>query len=81
MEINRETQYLIDTITAMTERTLKRLWILIILLVVLLFGSNAAWIWYESQYQEITVTQDVQQDADFGSNHFIGGDYYGESES
>ena len=81
MEINRETQYLIDTITAMTERTLHRLWVLIILLVVLLFGSNAAWVWYEAQYQEVTVTQDVQQDADFGSNHFIGGDYYGKSES
>ena len=38
----RESQYNIDILSALAERTIKRLWILIILLVVLLFASNAA---------------------------------------
>jgi hypothetical protein len=70
---------------ARLERTNKRLWILSILLVVLLVGSNAGWIWYESQFEDVVTTtetyQDVLQDADNGSNTFVGGDYYGEAES
>lgn len=70
---------------ARLERTVKRLWILCILLVLLLVGSNAGWIWYESQFEEVVTTetwQDVVQDADdSGSNTFVGGDYYGEAES
>ena len=78
----RESQYTIDILSAMAERTIKRLWILIILLVLLLFGSNAAWIIYEAQYTEIELSQEVEQDADGdGSNNFIGGDFYGTAES
>ena len=77
----KEKQYTIDVIAAMTERTIKRLWILIILLVVLLFGSNAAWLWYESQWEKVTteVTQEV--DTKNGSAYVsgIGDVYYGES--
>lgn len=76
----RESQYSIDIISAMAERTIKRLWIIILVLVVLLFGSNAAWLYYESQFTEIAVTQEVDQEADNGSNHFVGGDYYGPTE-
>lgn len=70
-------QYHIDIIAALAERTIKRLWVIVILLVVLLFGSNAAWIWYESQYETISVEQEVRQMADNGENSFVGGDYYG----
>lgn len=73
----KESQYTIDILAAMTERTIKRLWILIILLVVLLFGTNAAWIAYESQFTEEITTQEVTQEADNGINRFVGGDYYG----
>ncbi len=73
----KEKQYTIDVITAMTERTIKRLWILIILLIVLLFGSNAAWLYYESQFTDEVITQEVTQEADNGTNRFVGGDYYG----
>ena len=46
---------------ARAERTIKRLWILCILLIVLLVGTNIAWIHYESQWEtaETVVTQDV----------------------
>lgn len=76
----KESQYTIDILVAMTERTFKRLWILIILLVVLLFGSNAAWLYYESQFTDEVITQEVTQEADNGINRFVGGDYYGTAE-
>ena len=46
---------------ARAERTIKRLWILCILLIVLLVGTNIAWIHYENQWEtaETVVTQDV----------------------
>ena len=75
-------RYHTEIISALAERTIKRLWIIIILLIILLFGSNAAWIWYESQYETVSVVQEVEQEADDnGVNRFIGGDYYGTSES
>ena len=45
---------------ARMERTIKRLWILLILLVVLLAGSNIAWIVYEAQFEDIKVEQEVE---------------------
>ena len=47
------------------ERANKRLWIVIILLIILLVGSNVAWLIYESQfecYEETTVTQEAEND-------------------
>lgn len=41
------------------ERIIKKLFVLIVVLIVLLFGTNIYWIWYESQFEEVvTVTQD-----------------------
>ena len=42
------------------ERTIKRLWILCILLTVLLVGTNVAWIIYEAQFiEEVEIKQEV----------------------
>jgi hypothetical protein len=60
------------------ERTERRLWITIILLIILLVGSNAGWIYYESQFED--VYQEVVQEADNGTNSFIGGNVYGETD-
>ena len=61
------------------ERTL---WfIVVIILLILLFGTNAAWISYESQFSKEETTQEVIQWADKGSNQFTGGDYYGMADS
>lgn len=51
------------------ERTNRRLWILSIMLVLLLVGTNAGWIWYENQFQEVetVTTQEVDQDVDTGN--------------
>ena len=63
---------------ARAERTAKRLWITILLLIVLLVGTNGAWIWYQSQFEYCQTTQEVTQESDHGDNSFIGGDVGGE---
>ena len=63
---------------ARAERTAKRLWITILLLIVLLVGTNGLWIWYESQFEYCQTTQEVTQESDYGDNSFIGGDVGGE---
>lgn len=65
---------------ARMERANKRLWIVIIILIVALIGSNAAWIIYESQFEVIEETQiDAEQETEEGSNYVIGGDFNGEA--
>lgn len=74
-----EKKYYTDIIAGLTERTIKRLWIIIILLIVLLVGTNCAWIYYESQFEDATITQDVLQEVsgEQSRNYFAGGDMYG----
>ena len=55
---------------ARAERTAKRLWITILLLIVLLVGTNAGWIWYESQFEDIAISQENED----GYNNFVGND-------
>ena len=78
--MNENNQYYTDIVAALAERTIKRLWIVIILLVVLLVGTNAMWVHYENQYVDEVITQEVTQEADNGINRFVGGDYYGAAE-
>ena len=64
------------------ERTNKRLWILAIILVILLFGSNAAWIYYESQWEVYETSVEAEQYTDDGgSNYAVAGDMYGKTDS
>ena len=61
-----------ESAVARLERVIKRLWVLVLVLIVLLAASNAAWIWYESQYETIETTI-TQENAD-GYNNYIGND-------
>lgn len=73
--------YVHESDMARMERQIKRLWIVLIMTIVFLVATNAAWIYYESQWETVeTVTQEVTQEADNGINRFIGGDYYGEAD-
>lgn len=49
---------------ARMERTVKRLWILCIILIALLAGTNGAWIYYENQFMDEVTTTEVTQDVD-----------------
>ena len=55
---------------ARLDRVIKRMWVLVLSLIILLFVSNAAWIWYESQFEEIR----IEQGNESGYNNFIGND-------
>ena len=61
-----------ESAVARLERVIKRLWVLSLVLIILLAASNAAWIWWESQYETIETTI-TQENAD-GYNNYIGND-------
>ena len=73
-----------ESMKSTLERTIQKLWILLIILVVLLVGSNIAWIIYEAQWEVIESTE-VQQEVDASNGNAyvagIGSVYYGESEA
>lgn len=70
-----------ESAMARAERHTKALIWVIVLLIVLLVGSNVGWMIYENSFEDYVITQDVEQDSDNGTNNFVGGDYYGEAES
>lgn len=70
-----------ESACARLERANHRLFIVAILLLAALLATNAAWIYYESQFEDVYVQQEVDQDTESGNNAFIGGDFYGKAES
>ena len=63
---------------ARMERQIKRIWITVLVLIVMLVATNGAWILYESQME--TIYQEVTQEDDTGTNNFVGGDMIGETD-
>lgn len=62
----KEVSYIVfETEMARLERIIKRQFVLIIIALVLLVGTNACWMWYQSQFEEVTTTE-VTQDVDSG---------------
>ena len=59
--------YVHESDMARMERQIKRLWIVLIMTIVFLVGSNAAWIYYESQFVD-EVTETIETSADGGGN-------------
>lgn len=66
---------------ALAERTIERLWILTILLVILLVGSNGAWLYYESSFEDTTTTIQQDVDADSGNAAIFDGVHINNGES
>ena len=66
---------------ARMERQVKRLWIAVLLLIVLMVGTNAAWLYYDSQFSDLVTTIESEQDGS-GVNIVSDGDldYGAESE-
>ena len=49
---------------ARMERQIKRLWITVLVLIVMLVGTNGAWLLYNSQFETVeTVMEEYQSDA------------------
>lgn len=68
-----------ESALARMERMVKRLWVTVLVLIFLLVGTNGAWLWWESQLE--TIYQEVIQEAENGTNNFIGGDVIGETDN
>ena len=62
--------YAYEVALARLDRVIKRLYKLIVLLIILLVASNAAWLYYESSFEEIR----IEQENESGYNNFIGND-------
>lgn len=73
-----------ESAMARAERANKRLWIALILVIVLLVGSNIGWMWYESQFEESTMTETYEATTDDGGTAIANGSgevrYYGTGE-
>lgn len=63
---------------ARMERANRRLWVILIIVIVLFVG----WIYYENQFEDVVTTEIEQQTGDGGgSNYIVGGDYHGNAEN
>lgn len=61
---------------ARMERTNKRLFIICLVLIFVLLGTNAGWIYYESQFQvEETTKIEAEQETSEGNNYIVGGNF------
>lgn len=55
-----------ESTMARFERIIKRLWVVCIILIIALIGTNGAWLYYESQFETVTsttITQDIDAEA------------------
>lgn len=68
---------------ARMERTNFRLWIVVLALIVLLVGTNVAWLYYENQFidYEETITQEVDTGDGMALVSGTGDVNYGESQT
>lgn len=61
MEQNSVSYIAFESVQIRLERINKRLWILCIILIIALIGSNAGWFYYESQWiDEVSVEQEAE---------------------
>lgn len=68
-------QYYTDIITGLAERTIKRLWIAVILLIVLLVVTNAMWIYRDKQFlNEVTETIEATSESEDANGTIVSGD-------
>ena len=64
----------------------KRFVAIVVLLILLLVGSNIGWLIYESQFEVVeetteTTFEDIIQESADGSNNIVGGDMIGETDN
>lgn len=66
---------------ARLDKTIKRMFVLCILLIVIAVGTNAYWIWNESQYEDVVTTVTQEVDGSDGGNAIINDGVYINGES
>lgn len=71
-----------ESAQARLERIIHRLWAVVIALIILLVATNATWLWYESQFEDV-VTETYTSETDGGGTAIVNRDgevHYGESD-
>lgn len=56
------------------ERINKKLWVIIIILIIALIGTNAGWLIYESQFADEIISTEIDAEQDGEYNFVSGGD-------
>lgn len=78
MEEQKISYLAFESSQARMERINTRLWLIIIILILSLIGSNAGWIYYESQWKYVTTETSIEASQNGDENIVNGGDlYYG----
>ena len=63
-----------ETALAMAERTIRRLWVTILVLIVLMAGMATGFFIYESQFEEVETVEETEVEAtQFGHHNFVSG--------
>lgn len=57
----------LESAIAAMERTIRRLWALCIIIIILFVCTNAFWIWKISKYDKVVTESTITQDFDTGS--------------
>lgn len=77
-----EKRYQEESVLAMAERTIRRLWITILVLIVLMAGMSIGFFVYEVQFEEYQETTEIDAEQDGSYNFVAGGDLnYGTEDS
>ena len=63
--------YARESALAIAERTIKRLWITCMVLIALIVATNAMWIWYNNQFEDVTTQISSEAVADNGGNAVV----------
>ena len=66
-----------ESTMARMERTIKRLWVLLVVAIIMLVASNAVWVWHETQYEDVVTSIEASQESESGNNYAVGGDLIG----
>lgn len=61
-----------ESALARMERMVKRLWIAVLVLIFLLVGTNGAWLWYESQFEDVVTTTTTEAEQDGSGVNIVG---------
>lgn len=72
MEDNKISYNAYEFSLAILERTIKRLWITLIICLAMLFISNAIWVYYFSQYDYAATTETTTYSQDGQGTNIIG---------
>lgn len=59
---------------ARMERTVRRLWVAVLVAITLIFASNLAWLWCWMQFDYVSTESSVDVNAKYGVANYIGND-------